>query len=120
MSSPDIRMLENRMDKLEERTENWNKLLHGMADTVTLMFREQKQMMVDISELNVGQKNLKVKMVRLEEGQVQLALAQVQNMVAVNEIREQQKVTGDAVLKILALLSYRTYALMAPVNFGSR
>ena len=83
MSNPRIEMLERRVDRIEQRMEDWDKLLHGMETTVTLILKDQQVMKKNIAKLEEGQ-------ARLEEGLDQLAVGQMQLFTTTSEIKDQQ------------------------------
>ena len=105
MSSPDIRMLESRMDKLEGRTENWDKIFHGMEYIISLTLNKVDKLEVRAEWLENKIDTMSNKVDRLEEGQVQLALAQVQSMAAIKEVSEKQGAMAVTMMEILNRIS---------------
>ena len=89
------------MDRVEQRMEDWDKLLHGMEATVTLILKDQQVMKKDIAELKKGQARLEKGQARLEDGQVQLALGSMQLVKTTNEIKDQQSQMMAILLKII-------------------
>lgn len=76
MSTSENKMLNHRVDRMEQRMGDWDKLAHGLEATMLLMLKEQQIMKKDIESL--------------KEGQIQLALGQAQLMRTTSEIQEQQ------------------------------
>ena len=48
MSTSEIKMLTRRVDRLEHRMDDWDKLAHGIEDTITLILQEQQTMKSNI------------------------------------------------------------------------
>ena len=76
MSTSENKMLNHRVDRMEQRMDDWDKLAHGLEATMLLMLKEQQIMKKDIESL--------------KEGQIQLAPGQAQLMRTTSEIQEQQ------------------------------
>ena len=78
------------MDRIEQHMEDWDKLLHGMETTVTLILKDQQVMKKSIAKLEEGQARLEKGQASLEEGLDQLAVGQMQLFTTTSEIKDQQ------------------------------
>ena len=87
MSNPRIEMLEYRVDRIEQHMENWDKLLHGIETTITVILKDQEVMKSDISVL--------------KQDVNQLALGQIKLMETTSRIENQQSQMMAILLKII-------------------
>ena len=82
------------MDRVEQRMDDWDTLLHGIEATVTVILKDQEVMKSDLSLLKKDVSELK-------QGQIQLALGQVELVKTTNEIKDQQSQMMGILLKII-------------------
>ena len=89
------------MDRVEQKMEDWDKLLHGMEATVTLILKDQEIMKSDISVLKKDVSLLKNDVSELKVGQTQLAIGQMQLVKTTNEIKDQQSQMMAILLQLI-------------------